>query len=64
MPTLWYIRYSRSYLYTTSMCRPSRARVGYNYTVEKLCDMIIASDPQHRPETNEIFASVCLFTVL
>ena len=38
-------------------------------TVDKLCDMIIASDPhyyQHRPETNEIFASflVCLFTVL
>ena len=39
-------------------------------TVDKLCDMIIASNPhnyyQHRPETNEIFASflVCLFTVL
>ena len=38
-------------------------------TVDKLCDMIIASNPhyyQHQPETNEIFASllVCLFTVL
>ena len=39
-------------------------------SVDKLCDMIKASNPhinyQHRPETNEIFASllVCLFTVL
>ena len=43
MPTLWYIRYSRSYLYIQHLC------VGHPEleldTVDKLCDMIIASNP-------------------
>ena len=52
-----------TYIQHLCVCHP-------DLELDKLCDMIKASNShnnyQHRPETNEIFASllVCLFTVL